>query len=87
MKRHEALIAKAKNLEADPSCRYCEEEGEEESSQHIMGECPAFCMKRYDLIGDITYQPPFAPRTFTPTRILEFLKEAEIMTFKELLVD
>ena len=52
LRRHEGLI----NPGADKSCRFCEEE--EETSWHLIGECPSFWRKRWESFGAVDLEFP-----------------------------
>ena len=69
LNRHESIVDK----DVSPTCRLCEEE--EESSYHIIGECPRLLHKRWEAFGEpfLDLDPVWKPRSF-----LKFLLTAKI---------
>ncbi|KAJ8937661.1 hypothetical protein NQ318_011345 [Aromia moschata] len=62
--------------ENDPDCRRCGEE--EETSFHILCECPALAAIRYSILGAITIEPKEVTDAPLET-VLKFLKETGLM--------
>jgi hypothetical protein len=69
MNRHQALVDKT----TDPLCRLCLED--EETSFHIIAECPALAATRRELLGT-----PFLtnPLVWSVSQVAGFLREASI---------
>ena len=69
LNRHESLI----NPGISPMCRLCTEE--EETSWHIIGECPMLRSKRWQSFGE-----PYLdnPPEWRPWKLLQFLHDAKI---------
>ena len=69
LNQHESIVDK----DLSPTCRLCEEE--EESSYHIIGECPRLLHKRWEAFGEpfLDLDPVWKPRSF-----LKFLLTAKI---------
>ena len=69
MKRHEALV----NRTEDSECRLCLED--DETSFHIIAECPALARQRLMSLGRIILGKPLQ---WTIKEITSFLREAPI---------
>ena len=69
MKRHESLV----NENDDNECRLCMED--EETSFHIMAECPALARVRMEILGR-----PFlgTPLQWSTMKVVSFVREASI---------
>ena len=70
LKRHEAIV----NGTDDNECERCGE-GEEESSLHVIGECPAYGRIRRERFGSHCLSPPLS---WSVKQVLGFLREASI---------
>ena len=68
MNRHQALVDKT----TDPECRYCMED--DESSFHIIGDCPAFAVQRWAAFGAFTLTHPLK---WSPA-VLTFIRNTQI---------
>ena len=70
LKKHEALV----NRNDDDECRLCLED--QESSYHILAECPALAEPRLRVFGNAF--PDLTSLQWTTTEIASFIKEASI---------
>ena len=69
LNRHEALI----DSQVDPLCRFCLEE--EETSFHIIAECPALAVARFNTLGAPLLTLPLV---WSVSQVASFLREARI---------
>jgi len=69
LKRHDALV----HHNDDNECRLCLED--EETSFHIVAECPALARQRLATLGNIVLSLPLV---WNKGRVLSFLREASI---------
>jgi len=69
LRRHSSLI----NPDEESECRLCLED--EESSFHIVAECPALARPRLQVLGSSILAEPL---TWSVTQVLSFLQEAHI---------
>ena len=69
MRRHEAIV----NDEGERECRLCLEE--EESSFHIMAECPALARPRHQVFGQAFQNTPLQ---WSTKKVVSFVREASI---------
>ncbi len=69
LKRHEALVSK----DEDNLCRLCEEE--EESSYHIITECPALARVRFEILGTTSLVDP---SDWSVNQVIRLLREASV---------
>ena len=70
LNRHESLV----HPDKDPLCRLCLEE--EETSFHVIAECPALCRQRWQVFGLPVSQT--IPLKWTLNEVSSFLREASI---------
>ena len=70
LKRHQALIDKTD----DNKCRLCDE-GSEETSFHVMAECPVLAVIRLQIFGAPTLELPLS---WSKSQLVGFLREASI---------
>ncbi|KAM8714846.1 hypothetical protein ACLKA7_001249 [Drosophila subpalustris] len=59
------------NLSETETCRFCELE--QETSEHILCECPALCRCRIQILGCVT-TPPYKIWEYKPSKVLKFIK-------------
>ena len=69
LKRHEALV----NRSEDTDCRLCLED--EETSFHVIAECPALARQRQQIFGKCFLAPPLH---WTTWEVASFIREAQI---------
>ena len=75
LNRHTALVEGAEDWE-DALCRLCFED--DESVLHVMTECPALALPRYNIFEKAFFTEP---QDWTPAQILDFCKEAHISSW------
>ena len=81
LKRHDFIVQNnCYPKEDEARCRFCEED--EESSFHILAECPAFARSRLSILGNYKLNPPF--HNLKPAQILKFLRKIEIEPIENL---
>ena len=73
LNRHQFIVYGLEE-EVDPKCDLCDF-NYDQTSQHIIGECPALMGPRLEVFSLHTMEPPF---NFTIKAIIKFLKLAEI---------
>ena len=71
LNRHEFLVYGREN-EVDPKCELCDF-NYDQTSQHIIGECPALIGPRLEVFSLHTMEPPF---NFPIKAIIKFLQLA-----------
>jgi ribonuclease HI len=69
LKRHSGLV----NKDPDKECRFCCEE--EETTFHVIAECPAFARIRLSTLGSVALS---APLTWSVESVLSFLRETSV---------
>jgi ribonuclease HI len=69
LKRHSSLV----NKTTDKECRFCLED--EETTFHVMAECPAFARIRLNELGAITLSEPLS---WDVRSVLSFLRETSV---------
>ena len=69
LNRHESLV----NPDVHPSCRFCKES--EETSWHLIGDCPKLLAKRRDSFKTIFMDHP--PK-WKPLQLMKFLHAAKM---------
>ena len=74
LNRHESLI----NPEVSPTCRLCKEE--DETSWHIIGECPMLRFKRWQSMGEAFLENP---PDWNPRKLLRFFHIAKIVEMNQ----
>ena len=74
LNRHQFLIYGPEDEEVDPKCDRCDF-NYDQTSQHIIGECPAFLGPRLDVFSLHVMEPPF---NFPIESIMRFLRLVEI---------
>ena len=74
LNRHNSLI----DPRVSPTCRLCKEE--EETSWHLIGDCPMLLSKRWQI-----FNSPFLedPPDWRPWKVLRFLYSAKIVELNE----
>ena len=72
LNRHQYLVNRGTDHEVYPFCRYCDED--EETSFHLVAECPAFARLRREIFGHHTLTIPF---TFKPVKLFKFIELAK----------
>ena len=73
LNRHEFLIY-GRDYEVDPMCQYCDY-NYVQTSQHIIGECPALVEARQEVFSLHIMEPPF---NFPIKSIIKFLRLVEV---------
>ena len=74
LNRHQFLIYGPEDEEVDPKCDRCDF-NYDQTSQHIIGECPAFLGPRLDVFSLHVMEPPF---NFPIETIMRFLRLVEV---------
>ena len=74
LNRHQFLIYGPKDEEVDPKCELCDF-NYDQTSYHIIGECPALMGPRLDVFSLHTVEPPLS---FPIETIMRFLRLVEI---------
>ena len=69
LNRHQSLMEPG----ISPTCRLCREE--DESSWHLIGECPMLRTKRWEYLGGPCLDNP---PDWSPSKLLKFLHKAKI---------
>ncbi|KAL7726051.1 hypothetical protein ACLKA6_008509 [Drosophila palustris] len=59
------------NLSETETCRF--RELEQETSEHILCECPALCRCRIQILGCVS-TPPYKIWDYKPSKVLKFIK-------------